>query len=295
MAVSAFTYEKKVCPLCQQEGVPFHEAHFAPGKVSWVKCPHDGLVYQNPRLDDNSIQSLFGSSDYVQGGDAKTALGYYDYFKSEPALTATAKYKIKKIEKKFSGKSLKILEVGCASGVFVKVCQDRGHQAEGVDVSTILTEYGRSHYGINIYTGFFEKVDYPAASFDVVTLYGSLGAFYDPISVLQKVRSILKPDGIFIFNVPVLDGLLPKLYGKKLWSYRPSSQVLYSKKSAEKLIELAHLHILQVRRDVQALSLEKLAYVSGLRFFGRLAERFGNLFLTLPLPSVYEFTACSQN
>src|SRR3990167_7280462 len=95
---SAFRYVPSVCPLCSKgDGVPFHELHFAPGKVSWVECPNDGLVYQNPRLDDESIQSLFGSSDYVQGGDSDSALGYYDYFKSEPALLATAKYKIKKI------------------------------------------------------------------------------------------------------------------------------------------------------------------------------------------------------
>lgn len=291
MKISEFKYLQNACPFCGKDGgVPFHTVHFAPGRISWVQCPDDGLIYQNPRLDYDSIQSLFGSTEYVQGENSKNALGYYNYFQSEPALLATAQRKIRRIERSAIQKPLTILEIGCASGTFLKVCQDRGHQVEGIDVSTLLAEYGRTRYGLKIQTGFFENTEYPHGSFDVVALFGSLVCLNDPLKVLRKINALLKPNGLFVFNAPVIDGWVAKLYRKKLWVYRPSVQVIYSKNNIEKLTRLAGFKILQIKRDVQSVSFEKLALVSGLRSLGRLTQPLRDLYLTVPLPSVYEFT-----
>lgn len=291
MRISEFKYVQNACPFCgKEEGIPFHTAHFAPGKIRWVQCPDDGLIYQNPRLDSGSVQALFGSTDYVQGENSESALGYYNYFQSEPALLATAGRKIKEIERKVVTKPLTILEIGCASGTFLKVCQDRGHRVEGIDVSTMLTEYGQTRYNLKIQTGFFENAEYQPGSFDVVAMFGSLVCLNDPLKVLRKINRILRPDGLFVFNAPVIDGWVAKLYQKKLWVYRPSGQVIYSKQTIKTLTRLAGFKVVRVKRDVQSVSFEKLALVSGLRALGRLTEPFRGLYLTLPLPSVYEFT-----
>lgn len=290
-----FSYSPNQCPFCGgQQTTSYHRVSFSQGAVSWVRCVHDGLVYQNPRLDNRSISSLFSAPEYIQGGKSAHPLGYYDYFESERARLATGRKKIKKVEKKCGRKALNILEVGCATGSLLKAARDRGHQVLGVDASAVFAEYGRRTYDLDIKVGLVEEMAFPESVHDVVFLQGSLLCLSDPVKVFVKIGRLLKPGGLFIFNVPLLDTLSSRLLGKRLWVYKPGVQVLYTRPNILELLKRTGLHLLESRRDVQAVSLEKLACVLGFLNLGRFLGRLRRYYLTFYIPAVFEFVASNR-
>ena len=59
-----------------------------------------------------------------------------------------------------------------------------------------------NRYGIRVVTGSLEKAQFSSCSFDLVHMSHVLEHVHDPISVLQGVRRILKPEGRLIVEVP---------------------------------------------------------------------------------------------
>jgi SAM-dependent methyltransferase len=287
-----FQYIQNTCPLCgQSNGTHYHCRAFAQGDITWVQCSQDDLIYQDPRLDDDSIQALFNSGDYAGATKTDSGLGYYRYEESEPARLAMGRTKAKMIEARFQPGALKILEIGCATGSFLQACKERGHSVVGVDVSGQLAQYGINRYGLDIVVGAFENAGLGEAKFNVIVMLGSLSCLNDPVRCFKKMSEVLEPGGIVIFNTPILDGWVAKLYGKKLWMFRPSIQVLYTKTTVRKLLEKTGFELVELKRDVQAVSVEKLALVSGMRFLGRVFGRLRKLYWTVPLPSVIQVVA----
>ena len=288
----SFQYIPNPCPLCGEEtGRSHHAASFPQGEVHWVQCPADGLIYQNPRLDDPSLLRLFDSDDYREARRSRRSLGYYSYFEGENARLATGRHKSIDIEKRLGRGPLDILEIGCPTGSFLKACADRGHRVQGIDASSAFARYGQQNYGLDIQVGLFENFRFPESSFDVVAIFGSLVCLSNPLGIFSAIRSMLKPNGLLVFNVPVLDGLIARLYGKRLWVYRPSAQVIYTRGSVIGLLKRAGYSLMESKRDVQAVSIEKLASVSGLPLLGTLFGPLRKRYLTVPLPSVLEFKA----
>lgn len=251
----------------------------------------DGLIYQNPRLDGSSIQDLFNSNDYSGATETDSALGYYRYEESEKARLAMGKKKAKVIESYFRPGPLKVLEIGCATGSFLQVCKERGHSVVGVDVSGQLAQYGIKNYGIDIIVEPFEYSDFGSSKFDVVVMFGSLSCLDNPIRCFNKISKLLEPGGMFVFNTPIIDGWLARLYGKHLWMFRPSIQVLYTQANVRELLKRTGFELIELKRDVQAVSIEKLALVSGMRFLGRIFGPLRKLYWTMPLPSVIQVIA----
>ena len=287
-----FTYIQNSCPFCGYDDAEYyHRRFFNQGEMSWVQCPVDDLIYQNPRLDNSSIQSLFNSDDYSGATKYDSGLGYYKYEESEKARLAMGAKKAKMIERHFQAGALKILEVGCATGSFLQACKERGHSVVGVDVSRQLAQYGIKNYGLDIHVESFEGSDFGSAKFDVVVVLGSLSCLDNPIRCFNKISKLLEPDGLLVFNTPILDGWLARLYGKHLWVFRPSMQILYTKATVRQLIEKTGFELVQLERDVQTVSIEKLALVSGMRFLGRILGPLRRLYWTMPLPSVIQVVA----
>jgi len=78
-------------------------------------------------------------------------------------------------------------------------------------------------------------------------MLGSLSCLKNPVRCFKKMGKILDPDGIVVFNTPILDGWVAKLYGKKLWMFRPSIQVLYTKATVRKLLEETGFELIEMR------------------------------------------------
>ncbi|NKQ39754.1 MAG: class I SAM-dependent methyltransferase, partial [Methanosarcinales archaeon] len=101
----------------------------------------------------------------------------------------------------------RLLDIGCATGGFLKVMASYGWKAYGVELNEEAVAFAKREQNLNIVKGDFLEVDFPVGFFDVITLWHVLEHLIDPSAVLKKISSLLKKNGILIYAIPNINSL----------------------------------------------------------------------------------------
>lgn len=118
------------------------------------------------------------------------------------------------------------LDVGCAAGYFVQYLEERGWNAQGVELSRDAARYGVRELGLNIIIGDFltcRKLN--PASYDLISLWASIEHMHSPRRVLERSFELLKPGGRMILST-CRYGILAKLRGPA-WRFMNVPEHLY--------------------------------------------------------------------
>jgi ubiquinone/menaquinone biosynthesis C-methylase UbiE len=117
---------------------------------------------------------------------------------------------------------LRIVDLGCGSGVFTNVLQRRGYRCTGVDLNPKLIKIAQSKFpDIEFIEGDVEYLPFPDNIFDGVLLSGLVHHFPDPSRCAGEVFRILRPGGrFFAFD--------PNRMNPFMYLYRDSSSPFYS-------------------------------------------------------------------
>lgn len=110
----------------------------------------------------------------------------------------------------------RVLDIGCANGVFLDLFKEKGWQTWGVEPSDSADEAERKGHKISKTT--FEKASLPENYFDLVIINHTLEHMADPSAVLTKVYGLLKNNGILFVDVPNAGSLGARILGKR-WPY----------------------------------------------------------------------------
>ncbi|MFH1979292.1 MAG: methyltransferase domain-containing protein [Patescibacteria group bacterium] len=98
-------------------------------------------------------------------------------------------------------KDIKILDVGCGSGYFLKKLKEMGFKdLRGADLKNFLkdkNEFEHSAVDLNL-----EQLPYEDNSLDVVTAFQTIEHLENYFLIMREVHRVLKPGGIFIFSIP---------------------------------------------------------------------------------------------
>ncbi|MFN8390796.1 MAG: class I SAM-dependent methyltransferase [Bdellovibrionota bacterium] len=154
--------------------------------------------------------------------------------------------------------SLRVLDVGCAGGAFVKAASDAGFTAIGVEPSKWMVEHGKKEYGLDLRAGLLEDQGFEPESFDIVTLWDVVEHLYNPTEVLNECKKVLKPGGYLIVNYPDYGSLARRTLGWK-WPFFLSVHLFYfTPRTIRMLIEKLGFSVVKISPFFQTL---ELAYV----------------------------------
>lgn len=106
---------------------------------------------------------------------------------------------------------LRLLDIGCSSGLFLDEARRAGFRVEGAELSPDTGRFARDHFGLQVHTGDWRNAGYADASFDVVTLFDVIEHLPDPLGELRAIVRLLKPGGLLLQSTPNIDGLFPRL------------------------------------------------------------------------------------
>jgi SAM-dependent methyltransferase len=179
------------------------------GAFALVRCRVCGLIYLSPRPDGKSIGAYYPPSYDPHQIDRLDDL---------PALKRlTVRYGLRKrmnAVRKYK-RGGKILDVGCATGLFLAEMQKLGGwQAYGVEPGAEAAAAAVRAHGFEVHVGDLTSARYSDHMFDAVTLWDVLEHLHDPLGMMREVRRILRPHGILVMRTPSLRSWDSQVFGR---------------------------------------------------------------------------------
>lgn len=102
----------------------------------------------------------------------------------------------------------KILDIGCADGVFTKVILDKSRAKEiiGIDVLKSSVDWAKKHWKkekrMKFRVADAHKLPFETSTFEAVFALEVLEHIFEPIKVIEEVKRVLKKGGYAVFLVP---------------------------------------------------------------------------------------------
>ena len=190
-----------------------------------VRCTECGFVYANPRDKQDKLKQAYEQ------------LGEKEYLVEQESRTLTFKKDLKLVEKYAS--QGKLLDLGCAAGLFLDVANKDGWETYGVEASQITSEYARQNYGLKVFTGTIFEAGLDHDFFDVITAWDVVEHVTDPLNTLKELNRIQKPGGYLVSSTIDFNSLLSRVLKTK-WPCLIRSHIFYfTRKSLTALLKKA--------------------------------------------------------
>lgn len=95
-----------------------------------------------------------------------------------------------------------VLDIGCGSGLFIKMADAQGAGITGIDVSDELLKIARERNpGATLLNQDMELLPFMEKSFDLVSGFNSLQYASDILKVLEEIKKVLKDDGKLVIGI----------------------------------------------------------------------------------------------
>ncbi len=181
---------------CKESDIVARHTRFEKNNV--LQCKNCGLVYLEIKGGKNQIESFY-STEYrkVPEMPVQTPEEHFQ----DRVTQNDANNRIPFISSYMNIKDKRILEIGSASGSLLdKLLQHGAGEATGVELDEEFSNYARQR-GLKVFTRSIEELGL-REEFDGVVSFHTLEHVYDPMAVIKAVRTALKPNGLFLGEVP---------------------------------------------------------------------------------------------
>ncbi len=239
--------EKALCPFCGKQGRIFERF---PDK-NYLKCQKCGVPWlQNIGLSEK----LYDKSYFFEEYRKQYGKTYIEDFENIASNSVSRRRIIRK--HKPGGN---VLDVGCAYGPFLDIMKRGGYFCTGTDISEEAVGYVREKLGIRAIAGNFTSIDSSIllpdsadgdkhAGFDIVTMWYVIEHFGNTGEIIEKVRDILSPGGIFAFSTPNSSGISGLKNKKRFLESSPSDHyTVWSIKAARHLLSVYGFRVVKTR------------------------------------------------
>ena len=185
-----------------------------------ARCEECGHGYVWPVPTAEFIAAIYDNPSYYTGSD--DSIGFHDYHGLAPARDRMFARHLALIEG-VAGKG-KILDVGCATGDFLKAARTRGWEVFGADPSAARDEVTAA--GIALVGKTVHDISMADGSFDAVTFWDVLEHVTDPVKDLTRARALLKRGGVVALTVPDSRNALARISGRRWFGYKIAGEHL---------------------------------------------------------------------
>ncbi len=114
----------------------------------------------------------------------------------------------------------KILDIGCATGIFLKKCDHYRLKTFGLDYSKKLIKIAQKNTKAKLQCGSAEDLsNYKDNYFDTITVFDVIEHLPSPYTFLSEAYRVIKPKGKIILTTPNLNSLGRLIMGKRWHGY----------------------------------------------------------------------------
>lgn len=230
-------------------------------KLGWTiqKCNHCNLYSLKFIGPYQQFLERYYNRKFFTG--SKQRAGYYDYEGDRMAEIKNMRAYLKGIMR--YKKNGKLLDMGCATGLFLLEAQKEKFDVYGIDVSRYAIGIAKKRFGKRVKLSSIEKSDYEKQEFETITMFDLLEHLKDPRDVLIKTKSILKNDGLLVINTGDTNSFMAKMQGKDWHFFIPPQHFFYfSVSNLKSLLDQAGFKIIKVDRKGKWVSLRYLFHLA---------------------------------
>jgi 2-polyprenyl-3-methyl-5-hydroxy-6-metoxy-1,4-benzoquinol methylase len=223
------------CPICNSNG---NKIYLDFNSYFYRRCINCDLVYLDSEAFPNENVSY--AYEYIQQRG-------HDLLNSSIARSkgATASYYLSFLERYADKEAL--LEIGCSTGITLKIAQKRGWNIYGVEINEAAAAIAQNLVGTNpIIVGNVDEKILPDNFFSAIILFDVLEHINDPMKFIKTLERKLKRGGLILLITPNIDSLSGKLLGEKWTHLFLEHLCLYSLKSIRNLFEFNSFKILKI-------------------------------------------------
>jgi SAM-dependent methyltransferase len=201
------------------------------------------------------------------------------YEKEAQGRLMTAQRHLKMIQRHITGGQ--VVDVGCASGLFLSVAAEAGWKVVGVEPSETLANHAKKLLAGRgeVHCATLQQTNLAPASFDALTLWDVLEHVTDPLAFLSECASLVKRGGYLFANVPDIGSLQARVLGGR-WPLLLAEHLNYFDRTTLKRCgDAAGLHCVSFDRRPASFTVEYVLYrlsqhgIPGSRFGYRMVQK----------------------
>ena len=201
-----------------------------------VSCQSCRLLQVNPQPNAAAVKPYYSDNYFLK----RTTRGYDNYYSESMQREIRRVYQKNLSDLKFWEYEEKLhtdlkkrkkiqraraLDAGCAAGYFVEFLQERGWEAEGIELAEAPSEEGRKR-GLKIHRDdFLSTQRLKPRSYHLISFWASIEHMHEPYAVFKQSARLLKSKGRLILST-CRYGWLAKLQKEK-WRYMNVPEHLY--------------------------------------------------------------------
>jgi SAM-dependent methyltransferase len=187
--------------------------------------------------------------------EAYGAVGSDDYLGEEAGQRETARRVLARIELHApGGEGRRLLDLGCWVGFLLDEAGSAGWTATGVEPSAFASRHARERLGLDVRTGDLLTADLPGHAFSAIVLGDVLEHLPRPGRALERIGTLLTPDGVVAMMVPNAGSRTARIMGRRWWSIIPTHVHHFTRTSLTTLLSRHGFAPLELRTQPKALS-----------------------------------------
>lgn len=213
------------CPVCGSAEIDplLTVKDFSVSKEEFViwQCKKCSLRFTQDVPDQQSIGPYYQSPDYISHTNTSEGLINKIY---QRVRNFTLEQKAKLIISKTNAKG-RILDIGAGIGAFLHVMKEKRWDITGIEPDPGAREQAKKLYGLSLNEA-HSLQHLPDASFDAITLWHVLEHVHELHPYVERLKTLLKPDGKIFIAVPNYDSKDADIY-KLYWAAYDVPRHLY--------------------------------------------------------------------
>ncbi len=159
----------------------------------------------------------------------------------------------------------RLLDIGCATGDFLSVAKTV-YDVEGVELSAWAAQIAETH-SVTIHRRRLQELE-PSQPYDLITLWGVIEHFEDPVTEVSNMRRLLREGGIVSVWTGDRDGFSARLLQQRWWYVIGQHIQLFSRTSLRRLF---------VEQGFEEIWVGRYPYVVSLGSIARSLKRYRGL------------------
>ena len=247
---------RRFCPICASERLSSRLPARLP-RPAILACQDCGLWVSASGPSEAELDSLYLSDYHKSWGDEDVCDDAVSRMKRRTFANFFDRLAHHRTD------SGRLLDIGCAFGASLAEGARRGWDVYGIEISPSAACVAQRQFGSRVACGDFRSLEVQEDFYDAVLMADVLEHFAEPVVVMRKVCSILRPSGLVAINVPCVDSLSARILGAH-WPQLKAEHVFYpSRKSLELLLARTGFRVLSLDTSVKRLSLAYVARILG--------------------------------